>query len=52
MTLPQRQPKCPQRQANDTCDYEPGHVTGSSYVAPVQPVVVLEVVAVIPPERA
>ena len=49
---PQRQPKRPQREHDNHCDYEPCHVTGSSYLAPVQPVVVLELVAVIPPERA
>ena len=52
MTLPQRQPKRPQRQQDNHCDYEPSHVAGSSYLAPVQATVVLELVAVIPPERA
>lgn len=50
---PQSAPEQPDgQQSQCDCDsYEPCHVSGSSYFAPVQPTVVLELVAVIPPER-
>lgn len=54
MTLPQRQPKRPQRHDNDSCDYEPCHVSGSSYgAAEIEWATQFgEIVALIPPVDA